>query len=120
MGLSDKAKMLPKLLISGDWVPAGKETSTVILKYQSCLHKWTLLNYFMLNRVSRNENVQEDLSEQPQPPLYLDCFIIMEIKSLACVQDLQNCNKRGPQATKDITKEFWNAMSEAIRHFIHK
>ena len=38
------AKMLPKLLTSGDWVRPGKKTFSVILKCEICLHKWAFVN----------------------------------------------------------------------------
>ena len=58
LGTSGRAKMLPKLLISGDWVRTGKQ-------FLACFWSTRALsingqNYFMGNRVSyKNENVQK-------------------------------------------------------------
>ena len=47
---------------------------SVFLKCQSCLHKWTFLNYFMWNRLARrNENVQNH-QNSPSHPLWHENF----------------------------------------------
>ena len=63
------ARMVSKLLISGDWVSARKKkTRNMILKCQNCLHKQTLLKQFMQNRVvCVKENVQIICQNSAQP-----------------------------------------------------